>query len=151
MLQQLRKSSAFTLIELLVVVIIVAVLAAVGVPLLSANVTRAKASEAEAGLGTIRSQLRAIKAEIGDYPTISGALDSGASPDTVAEKLGLSLTDLDGRYFKTGSFAVSSAPGDYCITVDGSVKPGPGADTGSKTIKRAMNEDGTIDNDLSCL
>ena len=45
---KLRSNRDFTLIELLVVVIIVAVLAAVGVPLLSANVERARASEAEA-------------------------------------------------------------------------------------------------------
>lgn len=143
MLQLKRNRSAFTLIELLVVVIIVAVLAAVGVPLLSANVTRAKASEAESGLGTIRTVLRAKKSEIGSYPILSGALNSGTP--TVAAQLGLAADDLNGRWFTTGSYTLTSADGTtYNISADGNVAFGPGADTGSKTIKRCMDEDGTI-------
>src|SRR3990167_8886774 len=61
--------AGFTLIELLVVVIIVAVLAAVGVPLLSANVTRARGTEAETGLGTLRAALRAYGVENSAYTT----------------------------------------------------------------------------------
>ena len=49
MLRVKRGQAAFTLIELLVVVIIVAILAAVGIPLLSGNIERARASEADAG------------------------------------------------------------------------------------------------------
>ena len=63
MLQLKRNKAAFTLIELLVVVIIVAILAAVGVPLLSANVRRARASEAESGIGAIRTGVRAYQSE----------------------------------------------------------------------------------------
>src|SRR3989338_5022281 len=61
--------AGFTLIELLVVVIIVAVLAAVGVPLLSANVTRARGTEAETGLGTLRTAPPPLRGVKKTYPT----------------------------------------------------------------------------------
>ena len=52
-----RKSrkAGFTLVELMVVAIIVAILAAVAIPLMSGNRTRAMATEAETALGTIRT------------------------------------------------------------------------------------------------
>ena len=137
-----RKRSGFTLIELLVVVIIVAVLAAVGIPLLSANVVRAKASEAEAGLGTIRTALRAKVAETGTLPTYSSANPTAATTD-----IGFNVNDLRGRYFVDASYSINAprvGAGTYCISVDGGTSFGPGADTDSKKIKRSMDEDGKI-------
>ena len=52
--------AGFTLVELMVVAVIVAILAAVAIPLMSANKTRAMATEAEAGCGTIRTAFRAM-------------------------------------------------------------------------------------------
>ena len=146
MLRIKGNRSAFTLIELLVVVIIVAVLAAVGVPLLSANVTRAKGSEAEAGLGAIRTSLRSLKAESGVYPTLTAADPSSAA---VAQQLGLAIDDLNGRWFTNGSYRITSDDTGYCISADGNLAFGPGADAGSKTVKRAMNCDGTVYKDTT--
>ena len=95
MLRVKRGQSAFTLIELLVVVIIVAILAAVGVPLLTGNVQRARASEAEAGLGTWRTGIRAALAQ-------NGGTFAAAGPVTLAQA-GFLATDLSGRWFNSAA------------------------------------------------
>lgn len=88
----------FTLVELMVVVIIVGVLAGVALPLMSGAVDDAKATEAAAALGAIRSAMRIYYAEHGVYndPAFARGL-------TVASSglLSLSSTDLDGRYFSS--------------------------------------------------
>jgi len=128
----LRKRSAFTLIELLIVVIIVAVLAAVGVPMLSANVARAKATEAEAGLGSIRTVLRTIHAELGVYPT-------AAAGDVVKTKLATYFKDgdLDGKYYDEAAykFLTATDADTFCV---GIASPGTGIPA------RSMDQTGTL-------
>ena len=109
MFHRKRNKTAFTLIELLVVVIIVAILAAVGIPLLSGNVDRARASEAEAGLGTIRTGMRAFFAEHSAFP-VAG--------DPILANIGLKAGDLTGRFFADGAYEIASISGP-CITVVG--------------------------------
>ena len=135
---QLKRRSAFTLIELLVVVIIVAILAAVGVPLLSANVRRARASEAEAGLGTIRTAVRAYIAE------------NGSATGATLANIGATAADFGGRWFDFPAYALTVAASGtaYCITVDGSASAAPRFDqvntTGTDRLSRSMNQDGQI-------
>ena len=57
------KRKGFTLIELMIVILIVAILAAVAVPLLTAQIEKAKWAEAQAGCGTIATALKAYVAE----------------------------------------------------------------------------------------
>ena len=113
MLTWKRNRSAFTLIELLVVVIIVAVLAAVGVPLLSANVNRARQSEADAGLGTLRTGMRARLAEFNSY---AGAALPTATTDG---NLGATWSDLCGRFFSANNYSILGTPDatTFCIQV----------------------------------
>ncbi len=146
MLGETKKSWGFTLIELLVVVIIVAVLASVGIPLLTGNVERAKASEAESGLGTIRT---AMRAEVAETSGVLPAL-AGVTPD--AAGIGFNATDLDGRFFSTSAYRVTAAGGDatFCIGVDGAVGNTAPKATQVVTIARSMNEIGTIFDDASC-
>ena len=145
-----RKQLGFTLIELLVVVIIVSVLAAVGIPLLSGNVDRARASEAEASLGTVRTALRAKLAEAnGALPGMAGA------PNTVG--IGINTNDLDGRFFVTAAYVVTSPrleggpASSYCVGVDGGTN-NTAAPQAAKvaTIKRSMDETGNIYDDDTC-
>ena len=144
---QLRERSAFTLIELLVVVIIVAVLAAVGVPMLSANVQRARASEAEAGLGTVRTALRSYFAE---NQTYVGATLPNIGLNVDQSGAGSLDDDLDGRWFSDDAYALGglSLTG-FCVRVNGAASAAPRADqvdgTGSNpVIIRTINQDGQL-------
>ena len=138
--------SAFTLIELLVVVIIVAVLASVGLPLLSANVVKAKASEAVAALGTIRTGMRAQLAEFGAYSIPAALDDIGIKQATAGPPP--TPGDLDGRYFLTSQYTVAKASSTtFCAQVvgtDHSATSAPGADKDTATITRSIDQDGNI-------
>lgn len=109
-----RKSKAgFTLIELMVVAIIVAILAAVAIPLMTANKKRAYFTEGQAGLGHIRTAQRVYMAEHNEYKSHSGALSLGQMP-------GIASTDLDGRYFLTSDYTMTATPSNYQARVTGS-------------------------------
>ena len=147
---QLKNRAAFTLIELLVVVIIVAVLAAVGVPLLSANVQRARLTEADAGLGTVRTALRSYFAE---NQTYVGATFSniGLNVDVVGNNNG----DLDGQFFDDNDYSLTGTPlsaTTFCARVTGGAAglteaPGAAKVTG---LSRSINQQGTIFNTAGC-
>ena len=143
MLHWKKGKKGFTLIELLVVVIIVAVLAAVGVPLLSGNVERARMSEAEAGLGTIRTSLRAYFAEHNAYVT--------GSPISI--NIGLKTNDLLGRFFEDDDYNITGAQNNaatYCITATGDTTGL--APRGDKVngLARSMDEDGDMYSSGNC-
>jgi len=128
-----RKREGFTLVELMVVAVIVAILAAVAIPLMSANKTRAMATEAEAGLGTIRTVLRGMYAETGHYNVdLDGATITSTDPIDLP---GLSAGDLDGKYFEDGDYEMSLQSQAYTLTATGS-----GDDVGSVQI--TLDEDG---------
>ena len=142
------KRLGFTLIELLVVVIIVAVLAAVGIPLLSGNIERARLSEAEAGLGTVRTAMRAEFAEAG---AAVGYSDVAEGP-VIAAAIGLNAGDLTGRFFDDNDYALSGIDvGTFCVGVTGGTDP----DTAPRFdqvdgLTRSMNQDGTLFSDAAC-
>ena len=144
----LKRKNGFTLIELLVVVIIVAILAAVGVPLLTGNVARARASEAEAGLGTIRTAMRARLAEVGTFSSVPAFTDIGIKT-TVSNTGG----DLDGRFFDDAAYTIASASGvTYCLDADGTASTAPKASQvkGSNLLQRSMDESGNIYDKPGC-
>ncbi len=122
-----RKREGFTLVELMVVAVIVAILAAVAIPLMSANKVRAMATEAEAGCGTIRTALRAMYAETGAYDTDlnGGSISAG---DLASSLPGIGPADLDGRYFDDPCYTLTavSASG-YTIRCLGSASGAPEA------------------------
>ncbi len=145
-----KKRHGFTLIELLVVVIIVAVLAAVGIPLLSGNVDRARASEAEAALGSIRTSMRAVYIQSANtYPAIA----ANTTPN--AAGIGINATDFDGRFFSTSAYTLVSPRGTgtnqtYCAAVDGNVNNNAPRAAQVTAIQRSMNEIGNLWDDASC-
>lgn len=98
------RKSGFTLVELMVVAIIVAILAAVAIPLMSANRYRAIATEAEAGCGTVRTALRANYAQCSSY--VKDA--DGNTISTPTQVPGIGASDLDGKYFKTADYSFTS-------------------------------------------
>ena len=133
-----KNKVGFTLIELLVVVIIVAVLAAVGIPLLTGNVQRARASEAEAGLGTIRTGQRAYFAEHSAYAT--------GNPLTAG--IGLQGADLDGRFFSGTAYNLTGNATAFCAQAVGTAPPNaaPRSDqvTGTNLVQRSINQNGEL-------
>jgi len=131
--RKLRGKKGFTLIELLIVIIIVGILAAVSVPMMSANVAKAKASEAAAALGSIRTQMRVIKATVGSYPNITTPLDLD----------GFNAGDLDGRYFVDGDYSIVSTDGDtYTAKAIGTAAAGDKASAVNIVVQ--INENGVL-------
>ena len=96
----------------MVVAVIVAILAAVSVPLMLGNRQKAIATEAQAGLGTIRNALRVYKSEKGHYPDT----ESGKSVNNVTV-LNIRADDLEGKYFRTADYALTTVtPSNFLIT-----------------------------------
>jgi len=127
------RQSGWTLVELMIVVVIVGVLAAVAVPIYQANVKRAKASEADAGLGTVRTGLRVYFAENSTYPVKA----SYTRVDSIGIDIG--STDLNGTYFSIADYKYQCADGsNYTIRATGS-----GVQTGTN---RQIDQAGTLSN-----
>ena len=114
-----NKKSGFTLVELMVVAVIVAILAAVAIPLMTGNRERAMVTEAEAALGTMRTALRAMFAQSGAYNVnLEGVTITAGSAATAIP--GINAGDLDGRFFDDDSYTISAlAATTYTLTADG--------------------------------
>lgn len=99
-----NKKAGFTLVELMVVAIIVAILAAVAIPLMSGNKLRAAATEGQAGISTIYTAERVYKAEKDTYVNAPTPVDTTLP--------GINSGDLEGKYFTHASYSVSGAGTD---------------------------------------
>ena len=100
----MRKNKGFTLIELMVVILIVAILAAILVPIMRGRLDAAKWSEGKAGCGTIATSLRAYCVERGE--TLAAV-----TIDPIAD-LGFLAADLTGRYFLDTDYTMSAVSYD---------------------------------------
>ncbi len=117
----------FTLVELMIVILIVAILAAVAVPLMMNRVESAKWSEARSAMGSIATNLKAWYAEHG----CNGTSGNPSLTSTGTDGIGLSVNDLMGTYFNSGDYAL--AGGSSCnnglvtatITCDGTKPDSP--------------------------
>ena len=115
-----KNKKGFTLVELMVVAIIVAILAAVAIPLMTANKKRAAASEGEAGLGSLRTCMRSLKAQTDAY---NKALDGTTINvgDLWTKVPGASQSDLNGRYFDGAAYDLTTvSASNYTLRVRGS-------------------------------
>ncbi len=91
------SKKGFTLIELIVVVIIVAILAAVALPMMTANVKKAKRSEAVAACGSLRTAARLYQTENNQtLPTNRSDLISY-----------IAAGDLNGTYYNNADYSIS--------------------------------------------
>ena len=138
-----KGNEGFTLVELMVVAVIVAILAAVAIPLMSANKMRARATEAETTLGTVRSAFRALLAETDAYnkdmdgDTIAAGAVAGVVP-------GIRDGDLDGRWFDDAAYSIVSInASNYTIRATGDNSTATKASEVSGVVI-SMDQDGNI-------
>lgn len=96
----MKKARGFTLIELIIVILMVAILAAVAVPIFRGHVDKAKWSEGKAAMGTIATAIRVYHAEKGLTAPPPLTLYDG---DT---GLGFRAGDLTGKYFADADFTI---------------------------------------------
>ncbi len=89
------KRKGFTLVELMVVILIVAILAAVAIPIMRGRIDAAKWSEGKAIMGTIATAIRAYVAEKN--------VDLANFDDVTQAALGFLDADLTGTYFEDAS------------------------------------------------
>lgn len=101
------KRKGFTLVELMVVILIVAILAAIAIPIMRGRIDAAKWSEGKAIMGTIGTALRAYIAEKGVNQPNFDAIDATA--------LGFLANDLSGTYFADTDFTWT---GSYDVTTN---------------------------------
>lgn len=138
-----NSKSGFTLVELMVVAVIVAILAAVAIPLMTGSRKRAMATEAEAGLGTMRTAMRAMYAQTGAYnKDLDGnAIAAGSAATTIP---GINSGDLDGKYFDDAAYTISAVGATtYTLTANGGNSTAPEhADVSGVTI--TLDQDGTF-------
>jgi len=87
-----KVNKGFTLVELMVVVFIVAILAAVAIPICKSKIDKAKWSEAKAMMGTIAVAIRGWCAE-------DGGINGNPMPSSLAE-LGLQRVIAQVRFFR---------------------------------------------------
>jgi len=111
MKRYLGNQKGFTLVELMIVIVIVGILAAVAVPIYQSNIRKAKTSECDAAMGTIRTGLRVYYAANSAYPT-------AAAGTVITAVTGLDITanDLNGKYFVATDYTLESADSTYTIT-----------------------------------
>jgi prepilin-type N-terminal cleavage/methylation domain-containing protein len=133
----MRRKRGFTLIELMVVIMIVAILAAVTIPLMQGRVEAARWSEGKAMAGTIATAIRTYTMEKGSTGPY------GDETALTAAMLGFQTGDLTGTYFNVSNFiwtvsydTAQSPPLQYTITI----APGTGfTGTTNVTLDHAGN------------
>ena len=130
-----NNQHGFTLVELMIVIVIVGILAAVAIPIYQGNIKKAKMSECDAALGTIRTALRVFYAEHGRYPIFDGDLND------VQDSLSIQEPDLDGRYFAASDYTLTSTPTTYEIMCTNEDIFGPGN-------VRKLKQDGNFEGGL---
>jgi prepilin-type N-terminal cleavage/methylation domain-containing protein len=137
-----RSQSGFTLVELLIVMVVIGILATVAIPMYQLVPERSRATEADAGLGAIRSAMRVYYGEHGTY--VNANLVDGAQV-TVGGILSVTDSDLAGRYFSTECYTFDGAPtaNTFSIECDGATSTAPYASEASGIVA-TIDQDGQI-------
>ncbi|MBC8376411.1 MAG: prepilin-type N-terminal cleavage/methylation domain-containing protein [FCB group bacterium] len=101
-----RMVDGFSLVELVIVIVIVGLSSAIAVPIVSINDTKAKLSEADAAMTSLRTQLRIYEEKNGEYPIEASAINVIG-----ADWNNFSTNALNGKYFADGSYTYESLDG----------------------------------------
>jgi prepilin-type N-terminal cleavage/methylation domain-containing protein len=133
-----KKISGFTLVELITVIIIIAVLAAIAVPMLRGNTKKAIRTEAKGALAHIRTAQRIYYAEYGKYFSASGWTLCTDIPGIKKRSSESAYDgDLDGTYFSEECYRFIDWPWPiYCLVWPGinSINKAPKKDDTEKAL-----------------
>ena len=106
----MKKNKGFTLVELMVVILIVAILAAVSIPIMRGRIESAKWSEGAAIAGAVRVAAKVYYAE---DPVAAAALAGSKLSDAPTRTaLGFQTDDITGKYFTEANFTLTSYDDD---------------------------------------
>ncbi len=124
----MKRERGFTLVELMIVVAIIAILAAIAIPMYSGYVKKAKISEALTGIDAIKSAVVVYYQKNGAFP----------ATNTTISDLGVHLDQTKWTYSITTS-------GNNCtIKATATDQAGSGLSGGYVYITGTANEDGSI-------
>ncbi len=127
-----KSQHGFTLVELMITIVIIGILASVAVPLYTGYTKRAKASEADAALGTIRTAIRVYYAEHAAIPVGKGKIVTTIGID-------VSTADLAGKYFNYANYKYTKkGTTTYIIQATGAGE--------AAGIKRQIDQTGNLKN-----
>lgn len=101
----MKNRKGFTLIELMVVILIVAILAAVAIPIIGSRVNKAKWSEAKTACGTIATEIKVYAVDHNDLSSLIVA-------DVISP-----TSDLDGTYFDNGDYSLTTISDEQNFTL----------------------------------
>ena len=110
----MKKKSGFTLIELMIVVIIVGILAAVGIPMMSANTDKAKSTEAQTMVGACQTAGKLYVTEHGTAaaPTKAGLVTAGLlDANDFADNKYFQFSDLNVTFSTSGKVTAADVTG----------------------------------------
>lgn len=144
----MRGKKGFTLVELIIVVVIVGILASAAIPMMRANIERARKSEAIAALGAIRTAERLFASQNINHSYAVVAQGNFRSTDLAVNPLAdyIADTDLDGHYFSAECYSVLAAGNVFVAVANGSFSTAPGNADVSNYGNIAMGYDGSIVN-----
>lgn len=141
------SEQGFTTIELLITVLIVGILASIAIPMYGDFTKQAYIAEANAGMGTIRTSLRArlIVSVNASWSDLASKYTAGPSLKvTDISELGLSPSDFSGRYFDSNAYRITELTSvRFTIQVNGDSSTAPNA-VNVRTLIRELDSEGSL-------
>jgi prepilin-type N-terminal cleavage/methylation domain-containing protein len=143
----IARAQGFTMTELLIAVLIVGILAAIAIPTYREVIEQAYIAEADAGLGTIRTSMRArlIHSVNADWSDLAARYTPGLTlKATDIEELNLTPADFKGRYFDNNAYRMTELTSTaFTVQVIGDSSTAVEA-VNVRTMIREIDEKGNI-------
>ena len=113
------NKKGITLIELLIVMVIVAILAAIAVPMYTGYMTRARRADAKTSLEQLRAAQEMRRAEYGSYSADLAALQtSWGAPATTVGDYSITLVATTTTFTGTATPNTARQTADGALTID---------------------------------